>query len=245
MEQVKIAVCEDEEGERLQLIENIQDTWKNAEIYGFEDGHQVLQNIQKGMGYDLIFLDIYMKRIGGIEAGKWIYENFPEIQMVFISNSREFGPEIFQLNALHYLIKPYTREELEEVKQRFWFRRARVPVLHLQDGQSKEDIPFPRISYIESVHNDLHIHLITGSVIKVRGSLKKFIDKLDDRFVRINRGIIVNMGAIEKMNTDSCEISGMIFMLSRKKRIEIREKYHDYLFKSAMYINPGIRDRWT
>ena len=60
MDDIKIAVCDDVESERLQLMESIREIWENAEVYGFGDGQQVLQNIQRGMGYDLVFLDIYM-----------------------------------------------------------------------------------------------------------------------------------------------------------------------------------------
>lgn len=243
MDDIKIAVCDDVESERLQLMESIREIWENAEVYGFGDGQQVLQNIQRGMGYDLVFLDIYMEQMGGLDAGKWIHDNFPEIQMVFISNSREFGPEIFELNALHYLVKPYNREALEEVKQRFHDRQGKERVLSLQNRQTTQDIPFQRISYIESVHNNLLIHLITGAVIKIRGSLGEFAEGLDNRFIRINRGIVVNMDVIEKMHIDSCEIAGMTFMLSRKKRTETRKKYYDYLFESAMYVNSGVRKR--
>ena len=60
------------------------------------------------------------------------------------------------------------------------------------------------------------------------------MEKLDDRFLRINRGVIVNMEAIERMNGDSCEIGGITFMLSRRERAENRRRYNDWLFKIAM-----------
>ena len=62
------------------------------------------------------------------------------------------------------------------------------------------------------------------------------MEKLDERFLRINRGVIVNMEAVEKMNTQSCEIAGVTFMLSRKTRAESRKKYNDYMFEAAMRI---------
>lgn len=70
--------------------------------------------------------------------------------------------------------------------------------------------------------------------VKVRGSLQTFAENLDERFLRINRGIIVNMEAVEKMNLDSCEIEGLVFMLSRRQRAEKRRKYNDYIFKYYM-----------
>ena len=76
--------------------------------------------------------------------------------------------------------------------------------------------------------------MISEAVLKVRGSLQDFQKQLDDRFLRINRGVIVNMEAVEKMNTDSCKIDGVIFMLSRRQRMENRKKYNDYLFRQYM-----------
>ena len=46
MDDIKIAVCDDVESERLQLMESIREIWENAGVYGFGDGQQVLQNIQ-------------------------------------------------------------------------------------------------------------------------------------------------------------------------------------------------------
>ena len=60
------------------------------------------------------------------------------------------------------------------------------------------------------------------------------MEKVDERFLRVNRGILVNMEAIEQMNTDSCQVAGMIFMLSRKERAANKRRYNDWLFKTAM-----------
>ena len=71
-------------------------------------------------------------------------------------------------------------------------------------------------------------------MVRVRGSLQEVMKNLDERFLRINRGVIVNMEAVDRMNTDSCEVGGMIFMLSRRQRADSRRKYNDYIFRHYM-----------
>ena len=230
---MKIIVCDDVKEDREELRQKVEKIWPHTQVEEISSGEELLGNIRRGESYDLIFLDIYMDSVSGIDAGKWIHDNFPEMNMVFVSSSRDFGPELFQINAMHYLVKPYGLEELKEVKRRLLQRREKDAVIRL-DGREKEEIPFQRITYIESSHNNLEIHFFSGGMITVRDSIRNFMEKLDDRFLRINRGVVVNMDAVEKMNSDSCEIAGLTFMLSRKTRHESRKKYNDFLFQRAM-----------
>lgn len=117
---MNIAVCDDERVDREELCRDLTEIWDSAQIDAFENGMDVVRKIQQGSYFDLIFLDIIMELGDGIVTGKEIRRYFPGIELVYISNSREFGPEIYELNALHYLVKPYTREKLEEVKTGFW-----------------------------------------------------------------------------------------------------------------------------
>ncbi len=232
---MNIAVCDDEKEDREELCKDLKEVWDDAQIGAFENGTELFRKIQQGYYFDLIFMDIIMEQGDGIKIGKKIRRYFPGIELVYVSNSREFGPEIYELNALHYLVKPYTKEALEEVKHRFLLYREkrRRAIIHL-GRERQQDIPLHMITYIESSHNNLLIHLITGSEIKIRESMRSFMEKLDGRFLRINRGIIVNMESIEQMRTDSCKIVGMTFMLSRKGKAENKKKYNDWLFRSAM-----------
>lgn len=231
LQQMKIMICDDEKEAREFLRGCVENVWTGSEIQEADSAQAVLQLIRKGQTYDLLFLDIYLHEMDGIEAGKWIKDNFPEINMVFVSNSRAFGPELFEIGALHYLVKPCGVKEMEEVKRRFEDRRRQDAFLRIRSGAQGKEIPFQRIAYIESEHNNLHIYLLNGTVFTVRDSIQNYMDRLDDRFLRINRGVIINMEAVDRMNVDSCEIAGKIFLLSRKTRAESRKRYNDYLFE--------------
>lgn len=90
-----------------------------------------------------------------------------------------------------------------------------------------------RIIVCDDVKQDRE-ELIQG----IKASMQEAEKELDSRFLRINRGVIVNMDAVDRMNYDSCEIDGMTFMLSRSQRAEYRRKYNDYIFGRYMDI-PG------
>lgn len=231
---MRIAVCDDNKRECSELSEMLNLVWPDAQLDLFYGGQELLSQIDTGKIFDLVFLDIFMEEISGIETGKRIRKYHPEIEIVLISVSREFGPEAFELNAFYYLVKPCQRELLQKIKERF--QKKIVPKLTIYDVRSRQEqeVPYQKITYIESMHNYLYIHMMTGAVIKVRESLQTFMTNLDDRFLRINRGVIVNMEAVERMNTDSCEVDGMVFMLSRRQRTENRRKYNDYIFKHYM-----------
>lgn len=232
MQGIKIAILDDVYSDLVEIQNSLNTVFNDAEVSLFEQGTQLLDEIHKGEIFDLIFLDIYLKKESGIEVGKQIRNESIQTELVYISSSKEFGFEALELDALHYLLKPIEEKKLLEVQQRFYRIKDKRTSIRLP--QLNQEIALHMICYIESFHNDIEIHLISGSTIKVRDSLSNFMEHLDDNFLRINRGVIVNMEAVEKMNTDSCQIGGKTFMLGRKQRSENRKKYTDWLFETTV-----------
>ena len=107
MRETKFIVCDDVKEDREELIRNIREVWNDPVIEEAQSGQEVLWKLGKDPEYDFVVLDIYMAGMDGIETGRKIREAYPETRLVFVSNSREFGPEAFELNAVHYLLKPY------------------------------------------------------------------------------------------------------------------------------------------
>ena len=231
---MNIAICDDSREERRELRDILEKLQKDAVITECEDGQELLDIMAAGTTFDLVFADIFMNQVGGLEISRAIHRLYSDTEVVLVSFNREFGPEAFEVNAFYYLVKPYEEEQVKKVMKRFGQMNQSQAEIYDANSRRRRKIPFRKITYIESMHNYLYIHMVSEAVLKVRGSLQDFQKQLDDRFLRINRGVIVNMEAVEKMNTDSCEIDGMIFMLSRRQRTENRKKYNDYLFRHYM-----------
>ena len=231
---MNFAVCDFSSKDSIQLKNDLSSLWPEAKIDVFVDCGLFLGSIKKGCRYDLLFLDVfvlYMKLADDSAVIEMIRKLLPEAEIVLTSVSRDYGPEAFECNALYYLVKPYMKDKLLDVKRRF--RTRHMTEIEVYDSRTHQTcrLPYQKMVYIECVHNYIHIHLINDDVIVVRGSLTDFMKKLDDRFMRINRGIIVNMEEVEQMSTDFCKINGLIFMLSRRTRTENRKKYSEYMFR--------------
>lgn len=231
---VKFAVCDFSTKEAIQLKNELTELCPEAKIDLFGDGESLINRIQNGGRYDMLFLDVfilYMKLPDGVSAIERIRSLGPGAEIVFTSVSRDYGPEAYAYSAFYYLVKPYRRDQLLEIKRRFCCKH--VTEIEVYDSRTRQTcrLPYQKIIYIECVHNYLHIHLTVGAAVVVRESLTEFMKKLDDRFLRINRGVSVNMEEVEQMSTDSCRINGLIFMLSRRQRTENRQKYNAYMFR--------------
>ena len=243
LKETKIIVCDDEKRDREELVRDIKEVWQDPVVEEAQSGEEVLRKLGKDGDYDFVFLDIYMDGMNGIETGRKIRGEFPDIPLVFVSSSREFGPEAFELNASHYLLKPYKKQLLAEIRDRFSVPDKSEITFYDTGSRQEVTVPCRRIAYIESARNYIYVHLSTGAELKVRKSMQEAEKELDGRFLRISRGVIVNMDAVERMNYDSCEIDGMTFMLSRGQRMEYRRKYNDYIFSRYIDIPGGKRER--
>lgn len=231
---INIAVCDDYREDTEQLCRKLEELWgEEADVDTFASGADLLEGL-KEKDYQIIFLDIFLDKQSGIEIAEEIRQRRILAEIVLVSSSKEFGPEAFEIDALYYLLKPLEMDKLREVKTRFERKqKAADASVTLKVHGRDQEIPFSLLSYVESVHNNLQLYLKNGNMIQIRGSIQEFQDELDERFLRINRGVVVNMDSIDSMDSENCEISGYKFPISRRRRAECRRIYNNYLFNIA------------
>lgn len=234
MEAIKILVCDDSKFDLDELATKIKKILPNANLTLATSGKEVFQALDNDPDMDFIFLDIYIEEINGLQIAKRIQNHYGDCKIVFVSDSRAFGPEAFALGAVHYLLKPVDVNALNKLFEQHRTKdMVSIRVLDVQTRQNV-DVHLRNIEYIESAHNYVYLHLIKGNTIKYRISISELEKLLDERFLKISRGIVVNMDRIEKMTTDLCQIKGQMFMLSRKNKINIRKTFHHYIFQKYM-----------
>lgn len=165
---------------------------------------------------DLIFLDIQMPQITGIELLELI-EHKPYV--VFTTAYNEHALKAFELNAIDYLLKPYTQERLmkaiEKVKNQYSAKREKVydhiSELHsepkeriiVKDKRKMKIIPFKEIIYLEGALDYVKIYTNEGFYIK-HGTMQTFEDMLKSAgFIRCHRSYIVNTHFIQSIENDN------------------------------------------
>ena len=234
---MKIAVCEDNRLENEMLCEFLREEADrfalDCEVVSFESGDALLERSDVTEQMDFLILDIYMQGKNGILTAMKARESNPGIQIAFLTASRDFALDAFQLDALHYLVKPITVEGVRKLLDRYQERMGRQSLTMLKIRTPLEELEFPmnRIEKLVSAEKkcDLYLEGIKAPVRIPLSFTDAEMQMQEDCFLKVSRGLLVHMDFIVQMTANECLMKdGMTALLSRNQREEIRDRYKDY-----------------
>lgn len=235
---MRIALCDDVHAD-LELLSNMLNQYKertsiDMEIAIFGRSVDVLAAMRGGASFDLIFFDILMPGLSGIEASKMLRETNADTQLVFTTISRDFAIDAFAVKARDYLLKPINELTLFALLDDIGLakEKKRSIVISVKDGFRK--IPIHELTYCEIFGHTVLWHLSSGAVAKSIGTMRKTMDLLDDRgyFFRIHRAFLVNFAYISEFHrSDSTvELNNMCRLpIPRARFMEVLEAYKKYV----------------
>ncbi len=178
--------------------------------------------LNKG-GIDLLFLDINMPSISGIEFLKAI-PHHPYV--IFTTAYREYAVDAFDLNALDYLVKPISTGRFLKAINKFLSlkqtnRTKPKEIIHIKADKKHYNIPTETILYIEGVDNYIKIKTTTNSLIcydSLSGMEKELSSEI---FLRIHRSFIININQIDHYTSSYIKIDDRQFTIGRnyKERV--------------------------
>ena len=193
----------------------------------FSDARLAMAYLKEESHVDIIFSDINMPVLNGIEAAE-IMKNYCHF-LVYVTAYRDYAPEAFESKADGYLLKPVSylafRQEIEDLDRKFQniikLQRDENQFLFIKGGQKSSfiKIRYSDIIFIEAMLNYIMIHTTTGHEITYMG-LKAMEDKLQlmDVFFRINKSIIISLHYLDR-------VDGNIARLSTGQNYQVGEKY--------------------
>lgn len=247
MDRKKIAVCDDDPKDLLAFSDHILHYCREREIAVdlkcFLSAQELFDMIT---GFDIIFMDIYLKDANGLKMIEQVRQKIPDIPVVFITNSREFAIDAFRINALHYLVKPLSRTNLETALERCFttiqtadphncteINKAKTLTVKIIKNPIPAVIRMHDIQYIEVFRKVSVLHT-KRSEFETYASLNSIYEQLDDHFLRVQRSFIINMEAIETLAREYIILTGGVQIpVSRKNRAAIKQQYQDFLFHKA------------
>ena len=222
IEQVKI-LCKDFETR----------TGEPAELTCFLGGSDFLDKFQPGI-YQIVFMDIFMSGMNGMETAKKLISRNSRVQIVFGSTSTEFAAEAFDIEALHYMVKPVRKEKLFHILDRFFDSVYSLRTVNVKVGRLEESIYISDILYAEADGKRAKIHTKKG-VIDASMSMADLEKVLPaNEFCRPIRWALVSMREIVAMPTDILKLSDKTEIpISRLKRKEIQDAFANYSWRST------------
>ena len=198
-----IAICDDEKPICEQVEKLVKKQMPDCNTELFASGEALLKETNV---FDIIFLDIQMDDINGIQAARMLRNKKEEALLIFITGLKEYVFEAFDVSAFHYLLKPIEEKKFAEV-----FAKA-VSEAEKKRGLTEE--PFfmksngktiilnrNHILYVESQNRMVNFHT-TNECLELYSDMRDLEQQLGRNFYRCHRGYIVNMGHIAEYEKD-------------------------------------------
>ena len=229
-DRLRIAVLDDDRAELDRIRRELEALGETgAEV--FSDAEALLRAAGEKPPFDLAFLDIYLPDGTGIQVSEALRRISPDTDLVFITTSRDHAVDAFRLRALHYLVKPVSREDLAEaLRRREAAGNAPRPSLTLSVNRESHRVYLDQIVHIQSVRHAVEVTLTDGRCLRVWTPRSELERMVDGNFLKINRGTIINMNEVSHMDIDTCFMSdGSCLSVTKKDRTELRERYNEFL----------------
>lgn len=219
-----IAICEDETYLLEELRKKAEAYLKTrhypAEIRTFTSGEDLLKEQRS---FDLILLDLVLPGINGLETAKRLSS---KSRIIFITSYREYAVDAFEVEAVHYLLKPVTDERLYQAMDRALkqSKQADDRTLALIKSGSTHILPIRDILYCEVFDHRVCIHTAQGNY-EYSGTLDMLEGKLDGRFFRCHRSYLINMSHVVGQEKGTALVSnGNRVLISRRKQAEFMQR---------------------
>lgn len=233
---MRIAIIDDLEQERTILTSYLKKYCQansiSVRLSTYSSGEEFLKTYTDS--FDLIFLDVYMGGMTGLETAQKIRESNQTCLLVFSTASPDFALKSFRVRAFDYLVKPYSYEQFIEVMN--LAEKQLKNVLHyIEVKESRElvRVLLQNIVYVDYSNHYIQIHA-TNRIIKTYMNFADFSALLKDypNFLNCYRNCLVNLDYVTSLKEHDFLLStGESIPISREKRIEIRKLYAEYVFQ--------------
>ncbi len=240
-----IALCDDEPAE-LEKTEKLLGGYEkkhsglNFVTRRFKQADELLHVVREEKYMpDVIFMDIYMPDKGndpcplGIDAAKELRNTGYKGKIVFLTTSKEYALEAFDVDAMQYIVKPVLEDRLflllDSLFKDMEEERRKFILLRIEGRHVR--VAVNDIVYCEAQGKRQCLYLADGTSCLLRMTMTELYEQLlyYQEFVRIGAGFIVNLGYIDSLNAkEVCMDNGMKIFLPRGTFKSLREQYFSY-----------------
>ena len=236
-----IAIVDDWEADLRETQRTVEHCLRSLglsmDVVLFRSGEAFLEQYRPG-AYQILILDIFMKRITGMDVAKRVRAEGDPCKILFLTTSDDFAVESYDVGASYYLLKPLSEEKLlrglticlKGLEQDRKF-------LRVVSGRMTVEIPYSSIYYGEAYRNAIELHLESGTV-KTYMTFQYLWEILreDPRFLNCNKGYLVNMDYIERVEEQE-------FILKNQAAIPIRKRNGSQMKQAYLqYVCGGMKD---
>ena len=234
---ITCAMCDDELpfAEQLRSLVMAYAKKKRVELQAetFASAEELLEEIENGAGLEILFLDIEMRKMDGIELGKKLRERSYQTLIIYVSGYDQYMRQLFEAEPFRFLSKPLKQEELENVLDKAFERISRFhrELFTIRFGKNVVNLLCRDIVYLESNKRKVIVNTVRGEY--------EYYHKLDEAeeellaisadFVRIHKAYLVNMEHVEAFQYEKLALrDGTILSISEAHRANVRSRFWEW-----------------
>lgn len=239
---MKIAICEDEQLWRNKLI-NMVEHWADSRniklsLRCFPDSESFWFSFQEEKDWDLLLLDIEMGQENGMELAEKIRREGNDTAIVFTTGYAEFMSRSFDVEAMHYLLKPVNEEKLQECLDRVLNRNIQEIKIPFETAdQIRISLPPSQICYLEACKHQCILYT-KEEPYQLKTSITATCDLLSEEqvFIKCHRSYIVNLRWIKEIRKNEITLDdGRILPVSRSAFGPLNEAFVRYYRKQEVF----------
>lgn len=242
---IRVAFCDDEVStvENLCVLLDKYCVLRDREIdyTVFHSPLDLLEEIEKGTRFDILFLDIIMPGENGIDTAVEIRKYDGNVKIIFLTSSSEYAVQSYTVGAYFYQLKPVCEEEIFRVIDSAISacdkEQTNSLILRCKSGITR--IELRNFEYCEVIHRTLFIHLTNGKVLESIGSLDELSRLLEPygRIIRPHRSYLVNLDYVQNLSYRAITMSCLAEIpIPRGKYQELKDRYFEYAFQRRQML---------
>ena len=227
-----ITVVDDDPKDAARLRECVEEYCRKndhpAMVQVYHDG---LDFIRSTENHDIVFLDIQMGALDGLETARIMRKIDKETILIFVTNMAQYAIKGYEVDALDFILKPVSMASIVYVMDKALKRLdgGNRSLFSPKTADGTISLAANDIIYVEVFDHNLVYHTTRGDYT-VRGRLSDVIEKLSpDRFVMCNRSFVVNLRHVSNVTADYLLIGDTRISVSKSHRKELMKRFSSFL----------------
>lgn len=235
---INIAVCDDEKCMSEKIEKLVEDFFRkkntNISVSEYSSGEELLKSNER---IDILFLDIGMRGMDGIETARKLRECRFHGFLIFITVLKEMVFQSFEVQPFDYLVKPVQEEHFEKTMERLFLSMqdrlsSEKANLLVQKGCESNIIFFQDIICCEIIDRKVYLYLVSGEVIDYYDRIENLEKKMDGRFFRCHRSYLINLNHLKSYKNNTAYMAdGKEIPVSRLRSKEFSKVILQYMRK--------------
>ncbi len=220
---IHIGICDDEapmrRNLRIPLEQKLQLLGKTYRIFEYDSGEALLTR-PEAEGLDILFLDIEMKTLSGMDTARALREKDNRTLLIFVTAYPDYVFEGYEVHAFHYILKPYEGHKIQKVLEQALTElgACREQAFTIEQKSGALRIPLKKILVFSSDRRKLVLTLTDGQKMEFYGKLSDVESGLPDYFVRCHNRHLVNLNHVTAVEKDGLSCGPLTLPVSRAFR---------------------------